>query len=58
MRNSHKGLLRPPGVRLVDALGIGMPRLVIRFSTVQAILALVLWAGRVRARRLLPVIAL
>jgi len=43
---------------LVDALGIGMPRLVIRFSTAQAILALVLWAGRVRARRLLPMIAL
>ncbi len=36
----------------------GMPRPVIRFSTEQATLASVFWAGRVRARRLLPMMAL
>ena len=37
---------------------VGMPSLVIRFSTAQATLASVLWAGSVRARRLLPMTAL
>jgi len=37
---------------------IGMLRRVIRFSTEQATLASVFWAGRVRARRLLPMAAL
>jgi hypothetical protein len=37
---------------------IGMPRRVFRFSTEQATLVSVFWAGRVRARRLLPMMAL
>ena len=36
----------------------GMPRRVIRFSTEQATLASVFWAGNVRARRLLPMMVL
>ena len=36
----------------------GMPRRVIRFSAEQATLASVFWAGSVRARRLLPTMAL
>ena len=36
----------------------GMPRRVIRFSTEQATLASVFWAGRIRARKLLPMMTL
>ena len=35
-----------------------MPKLVIRFSTEQASLASVVWAGSIQARNLLPMTAL